>query len=410
MVANTKKGWSKLMAQVGKAVVTLYNFLIKEAATVTAALGIVLFPLLLDVMLHFDHSECTVWAYDGGDASKYVLRENTDNATAIYYAGVVCWATYARFFASQKTIQETGLPDPAYWMASFLTGFGGAALIGSAIFYLLLGVLTADCQVTGSGSVPEDKNGQVHSIPLTAGTLLALLIFSAVMKSGSVRSDKETAGDARRLYIDLTGGMAFCVTRFVFALLGYMMFSRSHADFGRDYTVTPTSQCAGAMTRASLDADKSRMFENIEVGRNKNGAWHTNDHLDAIFLAALVLASIEMGFRLIQVFMRMRQNSTIFLEDGEKTTGFTMDGVSRAIGVGTEIILSICVYSFVMEHEVASCSVFNPSNKEVRTLYEVACWFVVQSFVVVWARNEYFRVAGMAVDDKAYMQVESSNP
>lgn len=405
MDTNTKKGWSKLMAQAGKAVVTLYNFLIKEAATVTAALGIVLFPLLLDVMLHFDHSECTVWAYDGGDASKYVLRENTDNATAIYYAGVVCWATYARFFGHAKTINETGLPEPAYWMASFLTGFGGAALIGSAIFYLLLGVLTADCQVTGSGSVPEDKNGQVHSIPLAAGTLLVLLIFSAVMKSGSVRSNKETAGDSRRLYIDLTGGLAFCVTRFVFALLGYMMFSRSHADFGRDYTVTPTSQCAGAMSRASLDADKSRMFENIEVGRVKDGAWHTNDHLDAIFLAALVLASIEMGFRFIQFFMRVYENKTPYIEESETKAVNSTDGVTRVIGVGTEIILSICVYSFVMEHEVASCSVFNPANKEVRTLYEVACWFVVQSFVVVWARNEYFRVAGMAVKDQGYTPV-----
>jgi hypothetical protein len=381
-----------------------YNTYLLSLATVFMGVAtITIVTTGIVTLTHFNDDECTVWSFDGGDMTKNNVEEKVDEIVYIFIAGLLATGIYGAFVMRQKNQNDTTVMKFFGMGSSFIFGFVGALLITVAIYMIQMGVLTASCTVTSTGSAADYTNGKVHMLPMYAAFALVFLLSSAIrhlgsttVRAGLLRSSEKTrdVGPVNRNLVDLLGVVVASGVRLAFAWWAYSLFHQSNADFGEKYTVTPTSQCVEAISSSSLPASTQRMFENVEVGSVVDGGWVTNKHWARMTLAAGILATLEAFLVLDQMAVTTGSMSVTVASKVMDYFGYqamAADGLGRVIAFTTDILLSVLIYVFIMHHEVAACSVLDPSHEDIRNLYAIATVFYVRIFVSWYAMREYIR-------------------
>lgn len=343
------------------------------------------------VNIHHDDDECYVWHFDGGDRANSNVRENMDNTIAVFFAGISAIAIYMLF-----TLFDSPNDDPLerlwYWTRNVVFGFGGAVLVSTAVWQIQMGALTGFCTVTSpTGEYLDNKNGRVHDMPLYSGVVLTVLLCAAFHRVGPTTHllnpwampSTVTVKTSKSAY-EILEGIVGSVTRIVFSWLLFRMFTRSNSTFFSSYVIPTTSACTTALGKLSIDTKDARTFENVEVGHYVNGTWNTNDNLVRLTYALVVFSTLEMIVRLIEIY--------VSFANGKKPKwigSMVVDGIVRVLGLTSDVILSVFVFVFLKENEVAACGVLDPSHWDVRVIYRMTAWFIVQVYLVYWLRTEY---------------------
>lgn len=346
---------------------------------------LILFPLGMDVVNHYDYPECTVFSFDGGDANKNNVRGKTDAALVYFILGVFLIGLYtfgANTFRSPRSMMM--------FIALAIIGLVGAVFISLAIGVLLLAILTSQCTVI-VGQDADVKNGQNHALPLFSGFYIAMLLCASIRRFGKWYQFERQDVKNHHWFADVIGGWFHIFWRMILSWYAFYMFENSNSSFEEKYVIPTTGACVDALAKSSLDTDQQRMFENFEVGEFKDGSWVINHHYYRICIAAGSLTIVHSVIHLYWTIVSGFSLAGCVKGKGESAAAQGSMLLGRVLGLTVDILLIIVSYVVVAHHEIASCPVLDPQHPDVRDFYRLIALFTIQIYVGYVIMSEYSR-------------------